>query len=224
MDVFEAVQSRKSVRAFLHDPVPQDALVKVFEAARRAPSGGNIQPWHAIVMTGEALDRFCEAIAVAVANGLGSEPEQYAIYPADLTEPYKSRRTKVAEDMYGLLGIPRSDKSARLDWVARNFQFFGAPVGMIIHVPSSMGPPQWTDLGIWMQTVMLLLRGHDLHSCPQEAWSLFHTSIRQLLPIPDDHAVVAGMAIGFADLSAPVNGLIADRASLSENLVFDGLI
>lgn len=222
MDVTEAVRSRKSVRAFLPDSVPQEVLLDVFEAARRTPSGGNLQPWHAIVLTGQPLTAFRAGMAKAVVNGLGSEPEQYPIYPSDLPKPYRERRFKVAEDMYGLLGVPRDDKPARLAWVAQNFCFFGAPVGMIVHMPAIMGPPQWSDTGMWMQTLMLLLRGHGLHSCAQEAWSLFHTSIRRLLPIPPDHIVFAGMAIGYADTTKSVNNLHSERAVLADYVSFDG--
>lgn len=222
MDVEEAVASRKSIRAFLPDPVPPSVLKDILEIARRAPSGGNLQPWHAIILTGGPLASFCDRLAPSIAKGFGSEERQYDIYPSALTDPYNARRTKIAEDMYGLLEIPRSDRAARLAWVARNFRFFGAPVGMIVHTPSAMGAPQWADLGMWMQTVMLLLRGKGLDSCAQEAWSLFHTSIRQYLPIPASHVIFAGMAIGYADQTALVNALVSDRAELDQYLIMLG--
>lgn len=222
MHIEEAVATRRSIRAFRPDPVPPAILREVLEAARRTPSGGNLQPWHAIILTSDALADFCDEMLRSVEKGIGSEPPQYDIYPPALTAPYNTRRIKIAEDMYERLGIARSDRAARLAWVARNFAFFGAPVGMIVHMPATMGPPQWADLGMWMQTVMLLLRAKGLDSCAQEAWSLFHTSIRQHLPIPDSHIIFAGMAIGYADHTAPVNALVSERAELEQYIIMRG--
>lgn len=222
MTVREAIQTRKSVRDFLPRPIPFETIKSVLEAARRTPSGGNVQPWHAIVLSGSALDEFRTGMLPSVEAGIGSEPEQYAIYPPKLADPYAARRFKVGEDMYARAGIPRSDKAARLAWIARNFRFFDAPVGMFVHTPAFMGPPQWSDLGMWMQTIMLLLRSHGLDSCSQEAWSLFHSSVRRLIPIPDDHIIFAGMAIGYADPNAPVNELVSDRADTSEYIRYLG--
>lgn len=218
MSVSDAVSTRRSVRAFLPDPVPLDLIKSVLDRARRAPSGGNLQPWHAVVLAGPPLERLVEAMTGIAARGLGSEPAQYSVYPDPVPQPFADRRLKVGEDMYARLAIPREDKPARAAWFANNFRFFGAPLALLIHMPALMGAPQWSDLGMWMQTVMLLLREEGLDSCSQESWSLFHTSLRTLVPIPDDHIIFAGMAIGYADQSHSVNGLKTDRAALNENV------
>lgn len=214
--VSEAIATRRSVRAFKDRPVPRETIAAILAQAARAPSGGNLQPWHVIVLGGAQLEIFRTGMRAAAARGLGSEPNQYEVYPASLPAPYEDRRRKVGEDMYRQIGIAREDREGRRSWFQNNFQFFGAPVGILIHTPALMGPPQWADLGIWLQTVMLLLREYGLDSCAQEAWSVFHTSVRALVPIPEDHILMAGMAIGYADHDHAVNGLVSDRAALSD--------
>jgi nitroreductase len=214
--VSEAIETRRSVRAFKDMPVSREIIETVLVKAARAPSGGNLQPWHVILLGGQRLDAFRAGMAITAAKGLGSEPNQYVVYPPNLEGPYEARRRKVGEDLYGHLGIKREDREGRRRWFQNNFQFFGAPVGMLIHTPAYMGAPQWADLGIWLQTIMLLLRECGLDSCTQEAWSVFHTSVRSLVPIPEDHILVAGMAIGYADADHRANKLVSDRAELSE--------
>ncbi|UNK81051.1 nitroreductase [Sphingopyxis granuli] len=223
MDVTEAVSSRRSVRAFLPRRVPSAIIREIFDVTQRAPSGSNLQPWHATVLANTALDDFRAEMVAVVAQGIGSEPAEYPMYPANLPDPYRKRRYETAEVMYDALKIAREDKRSRLAWVARNFDFFNAPVGMIVHMPALMVSTQWADLGIWMQTVMLLSRDHGLDSCAQEAWSLFPVSVRRTLSLPDDHMIFAGMAIGYADPNAPVNSIRSHRAAVSEHVDFRGV-
>lgn len=220
MNVTEAVATRRSTRAFIDRPVDPKMLQAILQKAARAPSGGNLQPWHTIVLTGPTLERFKANMQPSVAQGLASEAPEYSVYPSELGMPYEERRRKVGEDMYGLLGIERADRVARRAWFTRNFAFFDALVGLFVHTPSYMGPPQWSDLGMWMQTVMLLLREAELDSCAQECWSMFPNTLRRLLPIPNDHILFAGLAIGHADPAVAVNQLVSERASLKDNLTW----
>ena len=160
MNVSEAVVTRRSVRAFLDEPVDRAVLERVLEKAQRAPSGGNVQPWHGVVLTGEPLARLVERIAREFPKGRAAHAPEYDIYPKGLDGEYEQRRRGVGEDMYGALEIPREDKGRRLMWFANNFRAFGAPVLMLVHTPKYMGPPQWSDLGGYIQTVMLLARGY----------------------------------------------------------------
>jgi nitroreductase len=221
MKVSEAVATRRSMRAFLDQPVDKDVLVRVLDRARRSPSGGNVQPWHGIVVGGEALKTLIATVAAKMAAG-ESTPE-YDIYPSGLPEPYKARRSGCAEEMYAAIGIAREDRDARIRHVMNNFTAFGAPVVLFCHTPAFMGKPQWSDLGMWLQTIMLLLREEGLDSCPQEAWSAHGGTIRQALSIPDDHMLFCGIAIGHADAAAPVNSAIISRAPLEEMVRFEGL-
>lgn len=220
--VSEAVASRRSIRQFLSDPVDRAVLERVLEKAQRAPSGGNTQPWNAIVATGEPLARLYAAAAEVIPQGRAAHAPEYNVYPPELEGAYEQRRFGVGEAMYAALGIPREDKKARLGQFMANFRGFGAPVLMLVHTPRYMGPPQWSDIGMWLQTVMLLLREEGLDSCAQEAWAVYTPQIRACFPIPDDHIFFCGLAIGHRDPGAAINCFPVPRAPLSESVSFAG--
>jgi nitroreductase len=222
MNVSEAVATRKTIRAFKPDPVSRETIETILTRASRAPSGGNLQPWKVYVVTGEARAELINRVAERrKTKALGEAPE-YSIYPPALTEPYKTRRFKIGEAMYGMLGIPREDKMARLGFFSKNWEFFGAPIGLIITIDRQMQQGQWADVGMFLQTIMLLAREHGLHTCPQEAWAVWHRIIRELFDVPENEMVFCGMGIGYADESHPVNALVSDRAPLEEWVRFHG--
>ena len=222
VNVDEAVLSRMSCRAFLADPVPEDTLRSILDTARQSPTGGNLQPRHVYVLTGAPLQQFRTLIRSRMAALPSGEGSEYEIYPPKLKERYRTRRYKCGEDMYATIGVCRENKMARLMQFARNYEFFGAPVGLFFCIDRDMGPPQWSDLGMYMQTVMLLARQHGLHSCAQEAWSVWHPTIEQFLEMPAELMVFAGMSLGYRDETAPINSLRTDRAPLSEIATFRG--
>jgi nitroreductase len=216
MKVSEAIASRKTIRAFKSDPVSRETIESILAAASRAPSGGNLQPWKVYVLLGEAREELIRRVAERrKTKALGEAPE-YSIYPPALTEPYKTRRFRIGEAMYAMLGIPREDKMARLAFFSRNWEFFGAPVGLIITIDRQMQQGQWSDVGMFLQNVMLLAREYGLHTCPQEAWAVWHRIIREYLSVPENEMVFCGMGIGYADDAHPVNALVSDRAALGE--------
>lgn len=219
MDITTAVTTRRSVRDFLDTPVPEPVLKKVLATALRSPSGGNLQPWHLHVVTGEALDKLKTLMRAKVSKGFNEVPE-YQIYPPKLQSPYRERRHEIGELMYRRLGIAREDKAARFKWFQRNFEFFGAPVGLFCTVDDNMGPPQWSDLGMVLQTIMLLLRGEGLDSCAQESWALYPNTVSEFLTLPEGRKVFAGMAIGHANPDSPVNQLTSPRAPMTEIVQF----
>jgi len=223
MQVHEAVATRLSVRAYLPDPVPGDVIRRVLERAARAPSGGNVQPWHIDVLAGEPLAIFRARMHALLAQGGPTEPMDYDIYPKALSSPWRERRFGVGEAMYATLGIPRNDKPARLRWLARNYDFFGAPMALFCSVDRQMGPPQWSDLGMYLQTVMLLLRGEGLDSCPQECWAIYPATVGRAIEMPPERMLFCGMSIGYRDPEHPVNGLVSDRAATQEWLNFRGV-
>jgi nitroreductase len=216
VNVAEAIDSRTSCRAFESTPVPEATVRTILDAARRSPSGGNLQPWHIYALAGDPL---AELLAI-VRRKLPAEPRgegsEYDIYPPDLWDPYRSRRYKCGEDLYATIGVVREDKLGRLRQFARNYQFFGAPVGLFFCIDRRLGPPQWSDLGMFMQSVMLLAREHGLHTCAQEAWSVWHRTVGEFLGLPGELMLFSGMALGFRDESAPINRLRTDRAPLEE--------
>ena len=226
MTVYEALASRRSVRDFLSTPVPGETIRRVLQAASRAPSGGNVQPWHIDVVAGARLDELKALMQTRlqqVAAGDRSEQPAYDIYPNNLWPPYRDYRFQLGEAMYAAMGIPREDKAKRLQWFARNYQFFGAPMALFCTVDRRMGPPQWSDLGMFLQSVMLLLREEGLDSCAQECWSVYPKTIGRFIGIPTERMLFCGMAIGHANTAHPVNQFHAERAPLSAFAQFHGV-
>ncbi|NWL76620.1 nitroreductase family protein [Pseudomonas taiwanensis] len=216
MSVAELLRKRISVRAFTAEPVEAQTVLDLLEDARWSPSGGNLQPWKVIVVSGEeklALERV--AVETLLKNPRG-EAGDHPIYPEGLSDPYRSRRYKVGEDMYALLGIPREDKAARLRNLSRNYQFFGAPVGIFFVIDRSMGHGQWAHVGMFMQSLALLAEERGLATCMQEAWGMVRESLHRHFELPEHELVYCGMALGHADRSAPVNSLRSDRAPVEE--------
>jgi len=194
-------------------------LREVLSGASRAASGGNLQPWRLHVLVDDALVRFREVMRVRLERG-DFDAIEYAVYPPNLHEPYRTQRFRVGEALYATLGIERADKLSRLQQFARNYDFFGAPVGLFCYIDRRMGPPQWSDLGMYLQTVMLLLRELGLDSCAQEAWSTYNETVSRFVRAAPEHMLFCGMAIGYADPTAPVNSLVSERAVLEEFAVF----
>lgn len=220
--VSEAIDTRRSVRAFLDRPVDEATVRTIVEKAARAASGGNLQPWRLYVLAGSARDAMVARVKEkSKATPFGDGPE-YDIYPRDLTEPYRTRRGEVARGMYELVGIARDDAPARAAQMAQNFEFFGAPVGMFVTIDRQMGPPQFCDLGLFLGNLMLLAREAGLHTCPQEAWSLWGATVREVVGVPDHELVFCGLALGYADPDHPINALRTDRAPLPDFAHFEG--
>jgi nitroreductase len=221
--VSAAIETRRSVRAFTGDPVAPELVREIIEVSARAASGGNLQPWKLYVLAGGERDAFVEHVAEKMKTQPFGDGPEYDIYPRELSQPYKARRGRVAAMMYDLVGIDRDDAAARTAQMGQNFSFFGAPVGMFLTIDRQMGPPQFADLGLFLGNLMLLAREHGLHTCPQEAWSLWGKTIRAYCAVPDEELVFCGLALGYADAEAPINALRSERAPLDEYVVFKGL-
>jgi nitroreductase len=209
MDVAEAVRRRYSTRAFKPDPVPGEVLRALLEAAGRAPSGGNLQPWRVYALAGAPLAEFKALVAATPME----EPE-YDVYPANLWEPMRSRRYICGEDLYASIGVGRDDRPGRFRQLAKNTDFFGAPVGLFFCLDRKVGPPQWSDVGMFMQTFMLLAVEQGLDTCAQEYWARYPKTVARFVGLPDDHMLFSGMALGYADETAPINGWRTRRDEL----------
>jgi len=212
MEVSTAVSERRSIRAFLDQSVSDELITELLAKAARSPSGGNLQPWRLFVLNGESMVGFKQKVVEAT----DPETPAYDIYPQNLKEPYRSSRFKVGEDMYALLGIPREDKGARIQRLMENYQFFGAPAGFFCYVDEQMGPPQWSDLGMFLQTFMLLATEAGLATCAQEAWAARPGVVADYVNPDDGLTLFCGMAIGYADPDAPVNTLVSDREAVGK--------
>ena len=210
MNVSDAVQKRKSTRSFTDTPVSNEKIADLLKKAARAPSGGNLQPWRIYVLNGGSLQKFKKEVA----NSSQKETPAYAIYPNKLSEPYRSSRYKVGEDMYGILGIPKTDKVQRFAQLNQNFSFFGAPCALFCYVDKSMGPPQWSDLGMFLQTFMLLACEAGIATCAQEAWATRPEIVKHLINPEDALTLFCGMAIGYEDKEAKINKLVTERESI----------
>ena len=203
MNVSEAVGKRISVRAFKPDPVPGAVIREILEFAQRAPSGGNLQPWRVYAVAGEPLVELKARAQATLAAGL--EKPEYEVYPADLWEPFRTRRFVCGEDLYASIGIPREDKASRLRQLGKNVELFGAPVGLFFTLDRKLGYPQWADVGMFMQTVMLLATERGLDTCAQEFWARLPKTVGDFLNLPDEQMLFSGMAVGHRDESAPIN-------------------
>lgn len=214
ISVDEAIASRHSCRAYRSDPVPRATIEHILRIASRAPSGSNIQPWKVYVLGGAIRQRVSAAIQAHRAAHPADSREEYRYYPHEWREPYHSRRRACGWGLYSLAGIARGDKAASFHFAGRNFDFWGAPIGMIFTLDRDMEQGAWIDLGMFMQNIMLAARGQGLHTIPQAAFRGWHHAFRELLDIPDAELVVCGMALGYANEDDPLWNYVTDRAPL----------
>ncbi|MFN3658071.1 MAG: nitroreductase [Pseudolabrys sp.] len=222
MDVFEAVASRYSCRAFLPTPIPEETVRDIVERAARAPSSGNMQSWRIYAIAGKRIGALKALLTPRMNELPKGEGGEYRIFPEALDEQYRTRRFQVGDLLYQSINVPRADKPARYRQYARNFEFFGAPVGLFFALERAAGVAQWADIGGFLQTVALLARGHGLHTCPQQAWVSFHKTVRAFLDLPPTQIIYSGMALGYADETAPINAWRSPRAPLDAYATFDG--
>ncbi|MBK1687950.1 nitroreductase [Rubrivivax gelatinosus] len=208
-----AIASRRSIRAFRPDPVPRETVERILEVASRAPSGTNVQPWKVTVLSGAAKARLSARIRAAYDDPAerARHAEEYDYYPAEWVSPYIERRRKVGWDLYGLLGIAKSDKARMHAQHGRNYAFFDAPVGLIFTIARVLGQGSWLDYGMFLQNVMVAARARGLDTCPQAAFTQFHRIVADELALPDSEMLVCGMALGYADPEAPENALVTER-------------
>lgn len=220
--VDEVIRSRRSLRAFLPTPIATEDIQAILEVAARAPSGTNTQPWKVTVLRGLSLQRVSNAILAAHndAEIAKTHLEEYKYYPVEWRSPYIDRRRKVGWDLYALLGLTRDNKAGMHAQHGRNYQFFDAPVGLIFTIDRIMEQGSWLDYGMFLQNIMLAARARGLDTCPQAAFTQYHTILQKELQLPEDQMIVCGMSLGFADMSKIENSLMTERATVSEFVQF----
>ena len=214
MDVLEAMRGRKSTRAYLDKPVARATVEAILDAARWAPSGVDSQPWKVAVVSGTTKERISSDLLAARTAKQPENPD-YAYYPSEWQEPYKSRRKATGLALYAALKIGKDDPQARMKAWNNNYRFFGAPVGLLFFVDRALAQGAWVDMGMFIENVMLAARGHGLDTCPQAALAEYPDIVRGILNFPNTHALVCGMALGYADHAHPVNNYRTERASVS---------
>jgi len=213
-----AILSRHSMRAFLPTPVSRETVEAILRVAARAPSGTNTQPWQVHVLMGAARRRLSDRICAIYENPeeLAKHEQEYDYYPKAWASPYIERRRKVGFDLYGLLGLGKTDKEGMRRQHGRNYQFFDAPVGLIFSIDRVMQQGSWLDYGMFLQSIMVAARARGLHTCPQAAFTQFHRLIAEELAFKPEQMLVCGMALGYADPTAVENSLVTERADVSE--------
>ena len=229
--VAAAIETRRSVRSFTDEVVPEAELRDMLSLAARAASGGNVQPWKVYVLGPTKRDELVARVADKMGEGMMAEmPFEYDIYPVDmqnkdspLNTPYMGRRRSLAYQMYALMGVDkREDRAGRAAAMVRNFTFFDAPVGIMLTLHKGMGPPQWADVGAFLAALMLVARERGWHTCPQEAWATWHESVKAVAGIPAEEILFAGLAIGKAVPEYKANELRSGRAPMAEWASFQG--
>jgi nitroreductase len=222
MHVRDAIASRYSCRSFLPTPIAEETVREIVERAARAPSAGNIQPWRVDALAGERLEALKALMRPRMSELPKGEGTEYPIYPPDLQPPYSDRRFAVGEMLYRSIDVAREDKPARYRQYARNFEFFGAPVGLFVSIERAFVVAQWVDLGSFIQNIMLLARDYGLHTCPQEAWASFSRTVSTFLDLPAGTMLFCGIALGHADEQAAINSWRAPRVPLRDFATFSG--
>ena len=219
LTVEDAIRGRQSVRAYLDKPVPRDVITRVLVTSGRAPSGSNIQPWKVWVVEGEPLKQLTNEIQ-AIYDTSGEPKRAYNYYPVTWREPYLARRRACGWGLYATVGITREDKAGMHDQRRQNYNFFGAPMGLVFTIDRDMEKGSWLDCGMFIQTVMIACRQFGLETCPQAAFANFHEIIRRRFSIPETEMVICGMAIGYPDTAAKVNTFRSDREPVAAYVRF----
>jgi len=210
MELITAMKARHSTRAFLDREVESETLHTILDAARWAPSGVNMQPWHVAVVRGETRQRLSDALIAAREAGEKESPD-YDYYPAEWFEPYKGRRKATGLALYNALKIARDDTQARIDAWYNNYRFFGAPAGLLVFLDKRLGQGSWIDIGMFLQNIMLAAENEGLATCPQASLAEFPKIVRSILGIEEHLMLVCGLSLGYPDPAAAVNGYRTPR-------------
>ena len=219
MDVIEAIQSRKSVRAFKTDPVPREVLQTIMEAALRAPSWANTQPWEFAVVGGEVMRKLSAALVDKASSGEMPNPE---IPMPSFDGAYRQRMQSTGKQLFQELGIAREDKEARLNWMLAMTRFFDAPNAIIVYMDASLGQWSLIDIGLTVENLMLAAWHYGVGTCPEAGVVLYPEVLRSLLKIPESKRIILGLAVGYPDFSSPVVKFRTERESVEALVVWHG--
>lgn len=222
MSVSETLRSRASIRGYTDRDVPIGMVREILDAARWSPSGGNLQPWKVIVVAGNARDGVCELAHRALTLNPGGEDGDYPVYPEKVRSPFRERRRQAACQRYAAMGVDPDDKAALAAYVARNFEFWGAPVGLFFVIPRDFGHSQWAHLGMFVQSVALAATELGLGTCAQEAWAKVRESLRVHFGLPGNEVIYCGMALGYPDWARPINAVRTAREKVAGFATFLG--
>ena len=219
MNIKEAIEKRFSVRAFTKEVPDIETIKAILKTAGTAPSGGNIQPWKVYVLTENAKNELSKKTLYNFDNGV-QEDIEYDIYPKPLADEYKKRRYECGADMYNALAIGKDDLDARFKQIRENYNFFGAPLGMIITIDKSFGKNGWGHVGMFLENLWLSAIDYGLGICLQESWSIYPKTVKEVTKHPDNEIVWCGVAVGYEDSSNPINQYRTKREDLDSFVKF----
>lgn len=222
MHVDEAITSRKSVRRFLPTPVPRETVAHILEVAARAPSGHNVQPWKVYALAGAPLDALRKDILQAARTDAQQHQPEYEYYPTEWHEPYLSRRRATGFGLYAAIGIARDDAARREAQMMRNYEFFDAPVGLLVTIDRRLQTGSFMDLGMFIENILIAARGQGLHTCAQAAFAWYHRIVRAHLPLSENELLTCGISLGHEDPDAPENAFITTREPVDAFTTFVG--
>jgi len=210
-NIDDIIRGRRAKRGYTDKPVPIEVVKDILSIARFAPSSSNTQPWKCSVLTGKARERIVTAAVKNFNDNHDTLVPEYPFFPDPLHEPYLSVFTKFRGQLGDAQGVERGDKESRRRDVARQFQFFGAPVGLIFTMDRRLAPASFICYGAFLQTIMLAAQGRGLDTLAQQIWALQDQVLRKELGIPETDMVVCGMCIGYADDGLPENNMKLDK-------------
>lgn len=216
------LSKRQSIRAFSPQKVTEQEVRDILEKANMSPSGGNTQPCKTYVLSGESKNDFVASVTDQIKMGKTQDETGASSYPDKLKSPYRERRYECGMALYSALDIGKEDRAKRYEQWQYNYQFFNAPVGMLFVMDKQMIKPQFIDLGIYIQTIMLAAQEAGLATCAQGSWGAWPETVSKALGLDDNEQVVMGMALGYADMEHPVNQYRTSRDTVDDVAVFSG--
>ncbi|MBN2865658.1 MAG: nitroreductase [Thiotrichales bacterium] len=219
MNVSQAIKQRHSVRAFLNKSVSEQTIKNIFETARFAASGVNMQPWQVAIVSGKTKQTLQDAMINAFRDGQ-TETMDYHYYPQEWVAPYKARRVATGTQLYEVLHIQRGDKEARLKQWEANYRAFDAPIMLLFFIDPSLETGSYLDYGLFLQNIMLLAEEAGLSTCPQGALAEFPSLIKKQLNIDESQILIGGMALGYEDKEHVVNQYRTPRIEPEEFCTF----
>jgi len=218
MTVEDALAQRVSVRAFLDKPVAQSTLDAIFNQAQQSPSNCNVQPWQTCVVSGAAKESLKEVLLQTIMAG--AQPNPDFNWLPKYQGIHRDRQFGSANALYTSLDIAREDKQGRQMAMLRNWTFFDAPHVVFFTMDKYLDIMGAVDLGIYAQSLALLLTEHGLSCCMQGALGQFPDPVREALSLPEERGILFGMSFGYADESAAVNKTKTDRESIENAVQF----
>ncbi len=221
MNVTDAISGFRTIRGFKPEPVAEGLIREIFETARLAPSNSNTQPWSVAVASGEVRDAISKEILDAAKAGIQPNPA-WPPGGAGLKGAYKQRQYDCAWKYYDTVGIEREDKAGRLRQTLKNWEFFGAPHAAFFSMPQTMHRANAIDVGIFLQSVMLLMHERGIGCCAQGALAAFPDIVRKHVHIPEENAILCGLSFGYEDEDAVINTAKMPREELDSIATFHG--